>query len=182
MKKPARILNWIWLSSLLFGGSIHPLLSVIWVHSCTGWHHGVYHSLQRYKTSEQLHLRICFCLWAENERRGWSLFWVHLLQHLWITCICVFYFPSGQIEEEEGGDQYNIEINVTDPKKIGDGLGSYMAYKVNTKVRSNPNLVMLLITCYSHLRWYRFADHFAGFLPIGNVCLSPLQWFLRLAR
>ncbi len=38
------------------------------------------------------------------------------------------------MDEEEGGDQFQIEITVTDPKKMGDGMGSYMAYKVNTKV------------------------------------------------
>ena len=27
-----------------------------------------------------------------------------------------------------------MEITVTEPKKMGDGMGSYMAYKVNTKV------------------------------------------------
>jgi len=35
--------------------------------------------------------------------------------------------------EEEGGDQFSIEISVTDPKKMGDGMNAYMAYKVNTK-------------------------------------------------
>ncbi len=38
------------------------------------------------------------------------------------------------MEEEEGGDQFNIEIVVTDPKKMGDGMNAYMAYKVSTKV------------------------------------------------
>jgi len=34
--------------------------------------------------------------------------------------------------EEDGGDQF-IEVSVTDPQKIGDGMGAYMAYKVATK-------------------------------------------------
>jgi sorting nexin-1/2 len=38
-----------------------------------------------------------------------------------------------EIDEEESGDQYSIEISVTDPKKIGDGMTAYMAYKVITK-------------------------------------------------
>jgi len=41
---------------------------------------------------------------------------------------------SNQIEEEEGGDQFSLEISITEPKKVGDGMNAYMAYKVNTKV------------------------------------------------
>merc|ERR1711962_1035298 len=33
--------------------------------------------------------------------------------------------------ELEGGDEY-IEITVTSPHKVGDGMGSFMAYKVKT--------------------------------------------------
>lgn len=39
-----------------------------------------------------------------------------------------------QIDEEEGGDQFNMEVTVTEPKKVGDGMNAYMAYRVNTKV------------------------------------------------
>ena len=45
-----------------------------------------------------------------------------------------FTFNNFQKEEEESGDQFQMEITVTEPKKMGDGMGSYMAYKVNTKV------------------------------------------------
>ncbi|CAH1796001.1 unnamed protein product [Owenia fusiformis] len=38
-----------------------------------------------------------------------------------------------EIEEEESGDQFTIEITVNNPQKVGDGLSSYMAYSVNTK-------------------------------------------------
>lgn len=31
--------------------------------------------------------------------------------------------------EDEGDDQF-IEIKVTDPQKIGDGMSAYIAYKV----------------------------------------------------
>ena len=34
--------------------------------------------------------------------------------------------------EGEGGDDF-IQITVSDPQKIGDGMSSYMAYKVTTK-------------------------------------------------
>jgi len=35
-------------------------------------------------------------------------------------------------QELEGGDEY-IEIKITSPHKVGDGMGSFMAYKVTTK-------------------------------------------------
>uniref|UniRef100_A0A8C7XKZ1 Sorting nexin 2 n=1 Tax=Oryzias sinensis TaxID=183150 RepID=A0A8C7XKZ1_9TELE len=38
-----------------------------------------------------------------------------------------------QIEEEEGGDSFDIHISVSDPEKVGDGMNAYMAYKVTTK-------------------------------------------------
>uniref|UniRef100_A0A3P9Q013 Sorting nexin-2 n=1 Tax=Poecilia reticulata TaxID=8081 RepID=A0A3P9Q013_POERE len=38
-----------------------------------------------------------------------------------------------EIEEEEGGDSFDIHISVSDPEKIGDGMNAYMAYKVTTK-------------------------------------------------
>ena len=34
--------------------------------------------------------------------------------------------------EAASGDEF-IEIHVSDPQKIGDGMSSYMAYKVTTK-------------------------------------------------
>merc|ERR1711894_123999 len=38
-----------------------------------------------------------------------------------------------ELDEEASGDTYNMEITVTDPKKVGDGMGAYMAFRVNTK-------------------------------------------------
>ncbi|CAH0550508.1 unnamed protein product [Brassicogethes aeneus] len=35
-------------------------------------------------------------------------------------------------EEIEGGDDF-LEINITEPQKVGDGMGAYMAYRVTTK-------------------------------------------------
>lgn len=40
---------------------------------------------------------------------------------------------SDDLDEEEEANKYSIEISVTDPKKIGDGMNAYMAYKVITK-------------------------------------------------
>ncbi|XP_064412444.1 sorting nexin-2 [Latimeria chalumnae] len=38
-----------------------------------------------------------------------------------------------EIEEEENGDMFDIQISVSDPEKVGDGMNAYMAYKVTTK-------------------------------------------------
>ncbi|XP_058491619.1 sorting nexin-2 isoform X2 [Solea solea] len=38
-----------------------------------------------------------------------------------------------EIEEEEGGDLFDMHIAVSDPEKVGDGMNAYMAYKVSTK-------------------------------------------------
>jgi hypothetical protein len=36
------------------------------------------------------------------------------------------------IEEEK--DEYTIDIKISDPQKMGDGMGAYMVYRVRTKV------------------------------------------------
>lgn len=36
-------------------------------------------------------------------------------------------------KEEEQADQFKIDITITEPKKVGEGMGSYMAYKVFTR-------------------------------------------------
>lgn len=38
-----------------------------------------------------------------------------------------------EVEEEEGGDTFDINISVSDPEKVGDGMNAYMAYRVTTK-------------------------------------------------
>ncbi|KPP69683.1 Sorting nexin-2-like, partial [Scleropages formosus] len=38
-----------------------------------------------------------------------------------------------EVEEEAGGDLFDINISVSDPEKVGDGMNAYMAYKVTTK-------------------------------------------------
>ncbi|KAF6025586.1 SNX1 [Bugula neritina] len=35
-------------------------------------------------------------------------------------------------EEAEAKDQFNIEISVNNPSKVGDGMNAYMVYQVNT--------------------------------------------------
>ncbi|EQB78811.1 hypothetical protein CB1_001178007 [Camelus ferus] len=39
-----------------------------------------------------------------------------------------------EIEEEANGDVFDIEIGVSDPEKVGDGMNAYMAYRVTTKL------------------------------------------------
>lgn len=48
--------------------------------------------------------------------------------------VCIFLQISDDADEEEV-DKYTIEISVKDPKKVGDGMNAYMAYKVMTKVQ-----------------------------------------------
>ncbi|MGH0177906.1 UNVERIFIED_CONTAM: hypothetical protein FKN15_007612 [Acipenser sinensis] len=38
-----------------------------------------------------------------------------------------------ELEEEANGDSFDMEIVVSDPEKVGDGMNAYMAYKVTTK-------------------------------------------------
>lgn len=49
--------------------------------------------------------------------------------------LCDIWQISDDLDEEEEANKYSIEISVTDPKKIGDGMNAYMAYKVITKVK-----------------------------------------------
>ncbi|XP_073475067.1 sorting nexin-1 [Aquarana catesbeiana] len=38
-----------------------------------------------------------------------------------------------ELEEEEQEDQFELNINITDPEKIGDGMNAYVAYQVSTR-------------------------------------------------
>ncbi|KAM4619429.1 sorting nexin-1a isoform 1-T1 [Polymixia lowei] len=38
-----------------------------------------------------------------------------------------------ELEEEEQEDKFEINISITNPEKIGDGMNAYMAYKVSTQ-------------------------------------------------
>ncbi|MBN3307837.1 SNX1 protein, partial [Amia calva] len=38
-----------------------------------------------------------------------------------------------ELEEEESEDKFDLNIAVTNPEKIGDGMNAYMAYKVSTQ-------------------------------------------------
>ncbi|XP_072236176.1 sorting nexin-1 isoform X2 [Leuresthes tenuis] len=38
-----------------------------------------------------------------------------------------------QLEEEESNDSFDVDVAVTNPEKIGDGMNAYVAYKVSTR-------------------------------------------------
>uniref|UniRef100_A0A8C6TM54 Sorting nexin-2 n=1 Tax=Neogobius melanostomus TaxID=47308 RepID=A0A8C6TM54_9GOBI len=38
-----------------------------------------------------------------------------------------------QLEEDEAKDSFDVDVSVTSPEKIGDGMNAYMAYKVSTR-------------------------------------------------
>ncbi|RXN28619.1 sorting nexin-2 isoform X1 [Labeo rohita] len=41
--------------------------------------------------------------------------------------------PDEDEDEEENRDTFDIQISVSDPEKVGDGMNAYMVYKVTTK-------------------------------------------------
>ncbi|XP_067270710.1 sorting nexin-2 [Pseudorasbora parva] len=41
--------------------------------------------------------------------------------------------PDEDEDEEESRDTFDIQISVSDPEKVGDGMNAYMVYKVTTK-------------------------------------------------
>ncbi|KAK7170302.1 hypothetical protein R3I94_000510 [Phoxinus phoxinus] len=57
-----------------------------------------------------------------------------------------------ELEEEESGDQFELNIAVTNPEKIGDGMNAYMSYKVSTQT----TLPMFLNKTFTVRR--RFSD------------------------
>ncbi|KAM7015107.1 sorting nexin-1-like [Tautogolabrus adspersus] len=38
-----------------------------------------------------------------------------------------------QLEEDEAKDSFDVDVAVTNPEKVGDGMNAYMAYKVSTR-------------------------------------------------
>uniref|UniRef100_A0A671UAD5 Sorting nexin-2 n=1 Tax=Sparus aurata TaxID=8175 RepID=A0A671UAD5_SPAAU len=45
------------------------------------------------------------------------------------VCSC-FYL---QLEEDEAKDSFDVDVAVTNPEKVGDGMNAYVAYKVSTR-------------------------------------------------
>uniref|UniRef100_F6TTI7 Sorting nexin-2 n=1 Tax=Xenopus tropicalis TaxID=8364 RepID=F6TTI7_XENTR len=50
-----------------------------------------------------------------------------------ISAPVIYDRSTDEIEEEANGDAFDVEIGVSDPEKVGDGMNAYMAYKVTTK-------------------------------------------------
>ena len=46
---------------------------------------------------------------------------------------CLTLALNVQEEEEEDLQQYELEITVSDPEKVGDGMGAYIVYYITTK-------------------------------------------------
>ena len=45
------------------------------------------------------------------------------------------YFSDNALSEEDEEERDKVlEITLSDPTKVGDGMGSYMVYKLTTKV------------------------------------------------
>ncbi|ETN61087.1 sorting nexin [Anopheles darlingi] len=72
------------------------------------------------------------------------------------------------VPTDEAGDAF-IEISVSDPQKVGDGMGSYLAYKVSTKT----NILKFKKRQFYTMR--RFSD----FLGLHDLLVSK---YLRLGR
>nr|XP_057925467.1 sorting nexin-1-like isoform X2 [Doryrhamphus excisus] len=78
-----------------------------------------------------------------------------------------------QLEEEEDKDTFDVDIAVTNPEKVGDGMNAYVAYKVSTRT----SLPMFRNKIFSVRR--RFSD-FLGLYEKLSVkqslhgCIIPL--------
>ncbi|KAG7283759.1 hypothetical protein CRUP_034383 [Coryphaenoides rupestris] len=57
-----------------------------------------------------------------------------------------------QLEEEEAKDTFDVDVAVTNPEKVGDGMNAYMAYRVSTR----SSLAMFRNKTFSVRR--RFSD------------------------
>uniref|UniRef100_A0A673D023 Sorting nexin-1 n=1 Tax=Sphaeramia orbicularis TaxID=375764 RepID=A0A673D023_9TELE len=49
----------------------------------------------------------------------------------------LLYYCFQQLEEEEAKDSFDVDVSVTSPEKIGDGMNAYVAYKVSTRTSLN---------------------------------------------
>ncbi|XP_042275686.1 sorting nexin-1-like isoform X1 [Thunnus maccoyii] len=78
-----------------------------------------------------------------------------------------------QLEEEEARDSFDVDVAVTNPEKVGDGMNAYVTYKVSTRT----SLAMFRNKTFSVRR--RFSD-FLGLYEKMSVkqtlqgCIIPL--------
>ncbi|XP_051919145.1 sorting nexin-1-like isoform X1 [Hippocampus zosterae] len=82
-----------------------------------------------------------------------------------------------ELEEEEDKDTFDVDVAVTNPEKVGDGMNAYVAYRVSTRVCSSTSLPMFKNRTFSVRR--RFSD-FLGLYEKLSVkqslhgCIIPL--------
>ncbi|CAJ0919848.1 unnamed protein product [Ranitomeya imitator] len=67
-----------------------------------------------------------------------------------------------ELEEEEQEDQFELNISITDPEKIGDGMNAYVAYQVSTQT----NLPMFRSKHFTVRR--RFSDFLGLFEKLSE--------------
>ncbi|KAM3925056.1 sorting nexin-1 [Leptodactylus fuscus] len=67
-----------------------------------------------------------------------------------------------ELEEEEQEDQFDLNIRITDPEKIGDGMNAYVAYQVSTQT----NLPMFRSKHFTVKR--RFSDFLGLFEKLSE--------------
>uniref|UniRef100_A0A6Q2X5M2 Sorting nexin-1 n=1 Tax=Esox lucius TaxID=8010 RepID=A0A6Q2X5M2_ESOLU len=77
-----------------------------------------------------------------------------------------------QLEEDEVKDNFELDVAVTNPEKIGDGMNAYMAYKVSTVT----TLPMFRNRTFSV--WRRFSDFLGLYEKLSlkhslNGCIIP---------
>ncbi|XP_055756202.1 sorting nexin-1-like isoform X1 [Salvelinus fontinalis] len=77
-----------------------------------------------------------------------------------------------QLEEDKDEDSFDMDVAVTNPEKIGDGMNAYMAYKVSTRT----TLPMFRNRTFSV--WRRFSDFLGLYEKLSvkhslNGCIIP---------
>ncbi|XP_068613266.1 sorting nexin-1 [Brachionichthys hirsutus] len=77
-----------------------------------------------------------------------------------------------QLEEEEAGDCFDVDVAVTNPERVGDGMTAYVAYKVSTRT----SLLMFRSRVFSVRR--RYSDFLGLFeklsvKPSLQGCIVP---------
>lgn len=72
-------------------------------------------------------IRCCF----SNATSRWSK---GILRRIWCVTFSKYACITSYDQVEEEKDEYTIDIKISDPQKMGDGMGAYMVYRVRTKV------------------------------------------------